>query len=685
MDSNSDNTFHPDSSGSHHSRRRSSGHSHKRHHRHSSSREQTPVKQYQNVKRHRLEEQPKRERLQKIETFFTKNILSIFGIIFIAGSVWFAIITWNSMEKTLPLTVEKSKTVEQTITGKINTLTSTTFTPAPLKPTRQLSDSSVIFIIGFSLLFILVTLGISIRRKNILLRILSFLSWVMIATWLLTRFFVSIDSAIFYSFIILSTIFFGLYFFSGFVDSYIGRSKWKYRTEYMFILLNSLLYFIAMMVIIYKSGHRNYLSVFVFLLSTMHLVAFYYTDKRNLTYNKVPYLISALIIICSFLPLIINGNSLIIFLAPLSVFLVLFSKYSHNHTSVLFSLIAMLIMTLIYFYQWVFIYIPGIIISNEQRNSELFYQGLISCIFILPALSINNNFLKKFAFSFSKKWLSKGKYMKFLKGTLLLVIYLTGFWVFNYLLAITVKNEQLNLLTWFSYNCLYFIFYIPYLARQRSSFLRLMIIIAMISNLAYFTFIHFNIIELRNIYFETNGAPVFPFLSHYIVVALFVWLLFTLLRYFKRAFPGKKTLIKSFWVYFYLMAIFILLSEFDHAAVFFGFYNGAKPDEVINGTNKIPYSLLLILSSMIVLIIGFVAKSRFLRLFSLVILAAVMIKILVYDVESLSPQAKMILFLVMGVVLLGISVFYPKIKRYFFQKDAVQSHESFSGTREHRT
>jgi hypothetical protein len=685
MDSNSENTFHSDSSGSHHSRKRSSGHSHSRHHRHSSTREQTPVKQYQNVKRHRLEDQPKRERLQKIENFFTKNILSIFGIIFIAGSVWFAIITWNSMEKTLPLTVEKSRNVEQTITGKINSLTSPTFAPAPLKPARQLSDASFIFIIGFSLLFILVTLGISIRRKNILLKTLSFLSWILIASWLLIRFFVSIDSSIFYAFIILSAIFYGLFFFSGFVDSYIGRSKWKYRTEYVFILLNNLLYFFAMMAILYKSGHRNYLSVFVFLLSTLHLVAFYFTDKRNLTYNKIPYLISALIIICSFLPLIIKGNSLIIFLAPLSVFLVLFSKYSRNQISVLFSLIAMFIMAIYYLYQWIFIYIPDIIISDGLWNSEIFYKGLVSSIFILPALSINNNFLKKFAFSFSKKWLSKGKYMKVLKGTLLLVVYLSGYWVFNYLIALIVKNEQLNLFTWFSYNCLYFIFYIPYLARQRSSFLRLMIIIAMISSLAYFTFIHFNIIELRNIYFETIGAPAFPFLSHYIVVALMVWVLFMLLRYFKRAFPGKKTLIKSFWVYFYLMAIFILLSEFDHAVAFFGFHNGSKTDEIIDGTNKIPYSLLLILSSMIVLIIGFLAKSRFLRLFSLVILAVVMIKILVYDVESLGPQAKMILFLIMGVLLLGISVFYPKIKRYFFQKDNAQSQESLSGNRKHRT
>jgi hypothetical protein len=684
MDSNSGNTLQPDSSGSHHSRKRSSGHSHNRHHRHSSSHEKPSVKQYQNVKRHRLEEQPKRERLQKIETFFTKNILPIFGIIFIAGAVWFAIITWNSMNTSVTLSVEKSRTAEQSITSKINSLASAPFIPAPLQPSKQVFDASFIFIMGFALIFILATLGLSIRRKNILLKLMSFVAWILFAVWLLIRFFGTMDSVLFYGFSILSLIFFGLYFLSGFVDSYVGRRKWKYRSEYVFILLNSLFYFFAMMAVLFKSGHRNYLSVFIFLLSTFHLVALYYSDKRNINFNKVPYLISALIITCSFLPFIIQGNSLIIFLAPVSVFLILFSKYSFNQTSVIFSLMAMLLMAMIYLYQWIFSYLPEIIIVDGVQNYHLYYKGIVSSIFILTSFSINNNYLKKFAFSFSKKWLSKGKYMKFLKGILLLLVYLSGYWIFNFLLAVLFRNENLNLLIWFSFNCLYFIFYIPLLARQRSSFSRMTIILAMISSLAYFTIVHFNILSLRHLFLETKEAFFSPFLFHYIVVALFVMMLFTLLRYFKRAFPGKKTLIKSFWVYFYLMCMFLFISEFDHAAVLFGFYNGVKPDEVIAGMRKIPYSLLVIFSSMIVLITGFVIKSRFLRLFSLFILASVLIKVLVYDVNSLTPQAKMILFLIMGVVLLGISVSYPKIKRSFFEKDSPQTHSHFSGNRKQR-
>ena len=66
MDSNSDNTVHPDSSNSHHSKKRSSGHSHGRHHRHSSSRTNKLGEPYRYAKRPRLEDRPKKEQLQKM-------------------------------------------------------------------------------------------------------------------------------------------------------------------------------------------------------------------------------------------------------------------------------------------------------------------------------------------------------------------------------------------------------------------------------------------------------------------------------------------------------------------------------------------------------------------------------------------------------------------------------------------
>jgi hypothetical protein len=162
-------------------------------------------------------------------------------------------------------------------------------------------------------------------------------------------------------------------------------------------------------------------------------------------------------------------------------------------------------------------------------------------------------------------------------------------------------------------------------------------------------------------------------------------MLFTLLHYFKKAFPGKKTLIKGFWVYFYLMCTFILLSEFDHLAVLYGYHNGVRIDITIIKTRHLPYSLLLILSSILVITAGFQYKSRFLRIFSLFILGSVLIKILVSDVKSMDPQTKMILFLVMGVVLLGMSLSYPKIKRSFFEKDSLQSSEKFSAKRKRRS
>jgi len=682
MESNSDSTSQP---GSGHSVKHSSGRSHRKHHSHSSRHHNTPDEPYQYAKRPRLEDKPKREQQKKIESFFTKNILTLFGIIFIAGAIWYGIDNWKFIESHIGFSKDKLQNTEFPLKSKVQSEMFSVFTPAPLQPTRNAQDTSFILFLILPLVFTLASLGLSIRRKNLLLKTISFLGWGSTVIWLLIKFFITSDPILFVGILFLSTLFFGLFFISGFVDTYIGRSKWKFRVEYFLILLNSLFYFFTIIAILHKSGYRYFEPVFVFLLSTLHLVSFYYSDKKNLTYNKVPYLLSALIITCSFLPLTFRINPVILFLSPLSIFLILFSKYSRNQKSVQFAIIAMLIMAVIYLYQWISGFLPDIIIRDGIRNNELFLKGLISGFFLLLALAINNGYLKKIAVTSTPKWLKKLNYLKFLKGLLLLSIYLFGYWVFNYLAQMIFKDERLNLLIWFSFNCLYFIFYIPHLARQRSSYFRLIIILAMVSSLTSFTFIHFNIIELRNLFLETKGVPVQSFLFHYIGITFLVWMLFTLLHYFKRAFPGKKTLIKAFWVYFYLMCTFILLSEFDHLAVLYGYHNGVRIDTTIIKTRQLPYSLLLILSSILVITFGFHYKSRFLRILSLIILGSVLIKILVSDVVSLAPQTKIILFLITGVVLLGMSLFYPKIKRSFFEKDSPQSPENISTKRKRRS
>jgi uncharacterized membrane protein len=95
--------------------------------------------------------------------------------------------------------------------------------------------------------------------------------------------------------------------------------------------------------------------------------------------------------------------------------------------------------------------------------------------------------------------------------------------------------------------------------------------------------------------------------------------------------------------------------------------------------------MLLLLSSILVIAFGFHNKSRFLRILSLIILGSVLIKILVSDVVTLDPETKIVMFLIMGVVLLGMSLLYPKIKRSFFEKDSPQSPEHFSAKRKRRS
>jgi uncharacterized membrane protein len=196
--------------------------------------------------------------------------------------------------------------------------------------------------------------------------------------------------------------------------------------------------------------------------------------------------------------------------------------------------------------------------------------------------------------------------------------------------------------------------------------------------------VHLSVLQIRTHYIETIGASVLPFILHYVPVGILILMLFTLLHYFKRSFPGKKSLIKGFWIYFYLICTFLLLAEFSHLAVLYQHSRGTMAETAVFNTQKLPYSFLLILSAITLLTVGFNIKSRFLRISSLVVIGIVLIKILVYDVITLNPQSKIILLFILGVSLLGVSVTYPKIKRSFFEKDSPQAHEEYSAKRKHR-
>ena len=674
MGHNSNSEHGRESSHSHHYRYHSTSRSSTSRQHQSSSRHSSSSGGKIHSSRHRLEDLPKLKARRRMELFFTKNILTLFGIVFLVGAIWFGVDTWTSSNALIPKgnsshIVQKESFISQTISTTNNLLSST-----HLLPPQQPEIFEVITIL-FSIIVILILLIISIRLRNILVRAFSFLGWMILSSVFLIRLMTKGDYLFFYSFTLISSLVYLLYYISGFIDSYITRSTWKFRIEYSLILINAGAYLIPMIFLFEKFGFSAYEPIIVLYMLAIHLAAIIYTDRTSISFNKVPYLISGMVVASALLPTIIRIDTFLVFLAPLSVFLIFYSKSLRNRIFILVSYFIMLIMFIIYCFEWVRLYIPGIIDGQGFENHQLFFQGLVAFFCILPAFAINRNLVFIESRSGSLRWLRNTNLLKNLKGALLVVIYITSYWAFYYLLSSFMKSQRTILFDWFLFNCIYFILVLPTLYHQRSSFFRFFILVAIITSVIYPALLHFIIVELRNTLLTKGAKSLLPFYLHYFDVAALIGLLYVLMQYFKRAFPGKKALIKSFWIFLYSMMTFLILSEYDHFSVIRSFHLGESISNTISVNEQLPFSLIIIISSCLLFFIGFLMNSRFLKICSVLVFTCVLIKILSYDIWQFGTFQRTIVLFILGILVLGVSIVFQRRRRLSVKRQKLNDGE----------
>jgi uncharacterized membrane protein len=115
-----------------------------------------------------------------------------------------------------------------------------------------------------------------------------------------------------------------------------------------------------------------------------------------------------------------------------------------------------------------------------------------------------------------------------------------------------------------------------------------------------------------------------------------------------------------------LAVLYLVPSEYNHLSVYAGVTGGSLQtpmaiEKLIALNLRLPDSLLLGLVSVAALIWATLKHYRFLRRFSIGMLLLVLIKIFVFDIGGLSADARVVVMIVVGVVLIAFSIAYPKL------------------------
>jgi len=240
-------------------------------------------------------------------------------------------------------------------------------------------------------------------------------------------------------------IFYGILFYAA-LDKEKPMPKWM---QMVMGFSNFLFYAGTTGFVIVKYYSFDYLWVFSLGLLLFNILGLYLSVKYFPAVWKLPLHIITILLAALVLPMLLNQNTVLIFTAGLSLLLLLYSRYSKNQPFVIISMIAMGVMTLDFFFHWIFKYIPPLISGSTLPSASLVWHGIISSIVVIATLILNHLFLKNIEISLPKNIFNKTRYIRLIKGLLLFSVFLACGWIISNLLIILSKSNQLVAPGWF--------------------------------------------------------------------------------------------------------------------------------------------------------------------------------------------------------------------------------------------
>lgn len=244
------------------------------------------------------------------------------------------------------------------------------------------------------------------------------------------------------------------------------------------------------------------------------------------------------------------------------------------------------------------------------------------------------------------------------------ILYLTGFLFFDYIMIILLPGYRINLVEWglYTYGFLYFL-----LASQNQksrSKLRYSVLASLLAVILYPSVIHPETIHFRTLYLAGNTLALIPFLMHYLSLGILVVILLRINRSLRILYPKSRFIIKSRIISGILFLCFILLSEYDHLLLLsLSRLSDLSAYEILQYNKFIPYSVILLCISVILLVYSLINYTRFLRRLSMIMILAVLLKVLFVDISILSPTKSIILLITLGAILLASSFLIPWLRK----------------------
>lgn len=376
-----------------------------------------------------------------------------------------------------------------------------------------------------------------------------------------------------------------------------------------------------------------------------------------------PFYLSVTIFSAFLIPQLFYSDFFLILSACLAVALLINVRLTGLKINYQLSVGLLFISLGLYLAQWTFKIIPAFV-TQATAGTPYFLQLVVPGLLLF---ALSGFYLKLFSrlledYSFSHR--EAKKYTNAVRLGYTVILYLTLFLVLDFLLIQLIPGYRINFIEWglYTYSFLYFI--ITSQNPKSKTKLLYSFIFVLPAVILYPAVIHPETIHFRTLFLAGETLAILPFIMHYFCLGVLILILLTMNRRLGQHYPKNRFILNLRILLGVISLCFILLAEYDHLLLLSVSGLSSRPAYEILQYNKfIPYSLILLLVSVVLLVFSLIRYTRFLRRLSMIMILAVLLKVLFIDITILPAHTGIILLISLGAILLALSFLIPRFRK----------------------
>jgi hypothetical protein len=415
------------------------------------------------------------------------------------------------------------------------------------------------------------------------------------------------------------------------------------------------------------------------------MLGLYLLKRNKITEGIVSLHYISMLLAAMLLPLLLHQNMGLVFMAGLSVFMLYYAIAFENKFALWISIIAMTAMLLFYLAAWMLTYFPALFSENNMVSNILLYQGVISGIAVVVALSASVKILSASDIRISIRLFKKSAYKHLLQSLLLCSLFLSMGWIGYTVLILLSGSINHTSVVWFITGSLFFILMIQYYTGKSSFIKKPLLYMGYSFGLLYPLLVNWNIIIYSNQLFSLAQRNSSFILLHYLALGLFIILGFMTMRRIYQRNLKNITLQNGIRILSILLLLLLLCFEYDIINLIFIAADSSTNDiQVMLEFNRhLPYSILMWVFASFIFIRSLFKHNNILSSFAVILMIGILLKIFIYDFGTLQPIGRSMVFIILGVFLIGFAMIPRLLKKYpdiMYQKNNKSSKTEISNT-----